>query len=51
MKHFETPTVEIERFDLLDTIAVSLVILPDDPIPTFTMPDDEFSVPGFYESY
>lgn len=40
MKQFEIPTIEIDRFELVDTIAVSLV--EEDPIPTFTLPEDEW---------
>ena len=40
MKPFETPRIEIERFTLEDTIAVSLV--NEEETPSFTLPDDDF---------
>lgn len=42
MKPFEIPTIEIERFALVDTIAVSLVSENEEEVPTFTLPDDEW---------
>jgi len=40
MKHFEMPRIEIERFVLVDTLAVSLII--EEETPDFTLPDDDF---------
>ena len=40
MKPFEAPRIEIERFDLVDTLAVSLV--NEEEVPFFTLPDDEW---------
>ena len=39
MRIFEAPRIEIERFELVDTIAVSIV---NSFPPLFTLPDDEF---------
>ena len=46
MKHFETPIIEIERFELADIVSVSI---PNnihdnegDPVPIYTLPDDDF---------
>ena len=41
MKPFEAPRIEIERFDLVDTLAVSLVS-NEEEVPFFTLPDDEW---------
>lgn len=51
MKKFETPTIEIERFTLKDAIAVSLESGPEETVPFFTLPDDEFSIKEPIESY
>ena len=47
MKQFEMPKIEIDRFELVDTIAASSGNGSSsvDIIPSFDLPDDEFSSP------
>lgn len=51
MKKFETPIVEIERFELTDTIAVSLWKPPSETVPSFTLPDDDFENSNIKDFY
>ena len=56
MKHFELPTIEIERFALVDTIANSLIDAEEVPggggLTPITTPEDDFErADGFYKRF